>query len=129
MLRVVRLDVLGRGGRAVGHDEDAGRHATPALPSSCTSFTIASSTRGSVVGQYAVAEVEDVTGVAHRRGCSTSRASSRTPSSTPERHRGRVEVALQGVAGPDPPPGLVEGNASSRCPTTSAPAEAMRGSR
>src|ERR1019366_8006910 len=48
---VVHLDVIWRRRRAVGHDEHADRHRTPANPSSCTTRTTASSVDGSVEGK------------------------------------------------------------------------------
>ncbi len=112
---VVRLDLGGRAGRAVGHHDQAeravadghwraprssvrwrrGRVGPSQRPSACTSSTTRSSTAGVGLGQHAVAEVEHVAGMAGVAG-RARRAWPRPPTSHGAKHERRVEVALQG---------------------------------
>ena len=82
------------------------------------------STSGSVVGQHAVAEVEDVPGAA-RPGVDDS-AARVEHDPVGAKHQRRVEIALHGLARPIRRTASSSGTRQST-PTTSAPAVAHRG--
>ena len=73
------------------------------------------------LGQHAVAEVEDVAGVAAVVGEHVAHLGRRRPA-TPARHERRVEVALHADVGAEPARGRRRVGTRQSTPTTSAPA-------
>ena len=123
-VRVVGLDLVERRRRAVGHHEAAGGHVGSSArtsPSACTRSTTCSRMPGSSLGEHAVAEVEDVAGVAGVLG--QHRAGPRRPRHPTVRGTARGRGC---PGGPCPAPTrrrATDSGVRQSTPTTSAPAE------